>query len=57
MNEKPMLLRRYNQILALLRAEGVDPSDHVAVKRCLSETVAPTQNYVCYMYFHNKGVK
>lgn len=51
MGEKPLVqLRvRYNQILALLKAEGVDPSDREAVKACLSDTVQPKQNYACYM--------
>ena len=56
MGEKPLVqLRiRNNQILALLKAEGVDPSDREAVKACLSDTVQPKQNYACYMYFYNR---
>lgn len=56
MGDKPLVqLRvRYNQILALLKAEGVDPSDREAVKACLSDTVQPKHNYACYMYFYSR---
>lgn len=50
------LMVRYNQILALLKAEHVDPSDRDSVKACLSETVQPKHNYDCYMYFYNRSI-
>ena len=50
------LMVRYNQRLALLKAESVDQSDRDAVKACLSDTVQPKHNYDCYMYFHNRAI-
>ncbi|QQM15502.1 hypothetical protein BECP10_00013 [Escherichia phage vB_EcoS-BECP10] len=50
------LMVRYNQILALLKAERVDQSDRDAVKACLSETVQPKHNYDCYIYFYGRTI-